>query len=149
MTYQHILVATDLADEAKIGFKHAYELAQGLNAKLSFIHVVEPLTMAFGADVPMDMSQLQSQQVENAQTRMELFSQELEHLSPDQLHVILGQPKQVIHQFAIDNHVDLIMVGSHGRHGLALLLGSTTNDVLSGAPCDVLAVDIKRFHQPS
>ena len=35
------------------------------------------------------------------------------------------------------------MVGSHGRHGLALLLGSTANDVLHGAPCDVLAVRLK------
>ena len=38
---------------------------------------------------------------------------------------------------------DLIVVGSHGRHGLALLLGSTANDVLHGAPCDVLAVRLK------
>ena len=35
-----------------------------------------------------------------------------------------------------------LVVGSHGRHGLALLLGSTANAVLHGAPCDVLAVRI-------
>ncbi|MEO1899758.1 MAG: universal stress protein, partial [Methylococcales bacterium] len=35
---------------------------------------------------------------------------------------------------------DLIVVGSHGRHGLALLLGSTANGVLHHAVCDVLAV---------
>lgn len=38
----------------------------------------------------------------------------------------------------------MIVVGSHGRHGLALLLGSTANDVLHGAPCDVLAVSLKK-----
>ena len=37
---------------------------------------------------------------------------------------------------------DLIVVGSHGRHGLALLLGSTANGVLHGAMCDVLAVRV-------
>jgi len=37
-----------------------------------------------------------------------------------------------------------IVVGSHGRHGLALLLGSTANDILHGAPCDVLAVRLKK-----
>ena len=37
---------------------------------------------------------------------------------------------------------DLIIVGSHGRHGLALLLGSTANGVLHGATCDVLAVRV-------
>ena len=35
-----------------------------------------------------------------------------------------------------------IVVGSHGRHGLALLLGSTASGVLHGAKCDVLAVRI-------
>ena len=38
---------------------------------------------------------------------------------------------------------DLIVLGSHGRHGLALLLGSTANGVLHHAKCDVLAVRLK------
>ena len=38
--------------------------------------------------------------------------------------------------------IDLVVVGSHGRHGLALLLGSTANGVLHGSPTDVLAVRV-------
>ena len=38
--------------------------------------------------------------------------------------------------------VDLIVVGSHGRHGLGLLLGATANGVLHGANCDVLTVRV-------
>jgi universal stress protein A len=37
-------------------------------------------------------------------------------------------------------HADLIVIGSHGRHGMGLLLGSTANAVLHGSPCNVLAV---------
>ena len=37
---------------------------------------------------------------------------------------------------------DVIVVGSHGKHGLALLLGSTANGVLHGANRDVLAVRV-------
>ncbi|MBA6354230.1 universal stress protein, partial [Colwellia sp. BRX9-1] len=37
-------------------------------------------------------------------------------------------------------NVDLIITGSHGVHGLQLLLGSTCNAILHGAKCDVLAV---------
>jgi universal stress protein A len=55
-----------------------------------------------------------------------------------------GQPRQEIHRFARENACDLIVVGSHGRHGLALLLGSTANDLLHGAPCDTLAVSLTR-----
>ena len=40
---------------------------------------------------------------------------------------------------------DLIVVGSHGRHGLALLMGSTANGVLHGANCDVLAVRVGKL----
>ncbi|MEZ5528918.1 MAG: universal stress protein [Porticoccaceae bacterium] len=47
-----------------------------------------------------------------------------------------------MHHFAIDNNVDLIVVGSHGRHGLSLILGSTATGVLHGSQCDVLAVKV-------
>jgi universal stress protein A len=54
-----------------------------------------------------------------------------------------GSPKQEITRIAEENAVDLIVVGSHGRHGLALLLGSTANGVLHQATCDVLAVRLR------
>ncbi|MFW5825636.1 MAG: universal stress protein, partial [Marinobacter sp.] len=47
-----------------------------------------------------------------------------------------------IHQLSEDKDVDLVVVGSHGRKGFQLLLGSTANGVLHGARCDVLAVRI-------
>ena len=39
-------------------------------------------------------------------------------------------------------NIELIVVGSHGRHGFSLIFGSTSNSVLHGAQCDVLAVRI-------
>ena len=63
---------------------------------------------------------------------------------PDaQCHITLGSTGSEIRRVAEEQGVDLIVVGSHGRHGLALLLGSTANAVLHGAPCDVLAVRVK------
>jgi len=56
--------------------------------------------------------------------------------------VIIGQPAQEMHRFANDNNVDLIIVGSHGRHGISLILGSTATGVLHGSQCDVLAVRV-------
>ena len=57
-------------------------------------------------------------------------------------HIVLGQPAKEMHRIASEDGVDLIVVGSHGRHGLALIFGSTSNSVLHGANCDVLAVRI-------
>lgn len=51
-------------------------------------------------------------------------------------------PTQIL-RLAKDTGADLIVVGSHGRHGLRLLLGSTANAVLHGAECDVLAVRVE------
>jgi universal stress protein A len=111
-------------------------------AKLSLVHIVEPMAMAFGGDVPMDLSQLQQQQFDQAKERLERLKAKYSELEGANCHLTYGQPRQEIHHFAKENHCDLIVVGSHGRHGLALLLGSTANDVLHGAPCDVLAVHL-------
>ena len=58
----------------------------------------------------------------------------------DQQRLVWGLPKQEIIVFANEQKVDLIVLGSHGRHGLALLLGSTVNAVLHHALCDVMAI---------
>jgi universal stress protein A len=60
----------------------------------------------------------------------------------DHQHLIFGRPEAEIHRVAEELEADLIVVGSHGRHGLALLLGSTANGVLHGAKTDVLAVRV-------
>ena len=140
MPYHHILVAVDLTEECDPVIHRARELSVSNGAKLSLVHIVEPMAMAFGGDVPMDLSQLQQQQFDQARERLDKFAGKYPTLTADQRHLAYGQPRQEIHRLAEEQGCDLIIVGSHGRHGLALLLGSTANDVLHGAPCDVLAV---------
>lgn len=144
MTYHHILVATDLNDECHPVVARAQALATANNARLALVHVIEPMAMAFGGDVPMDLSMLQQQQFDQARERIASFADRYPSLTSEQQHLAYGQPRQEIHRLAKENDCDLIVVGSHGRHGLALLLGSTANDVLHGAPCDVLAVRLKK-----
>ena len=144
MPYEHILVAVDLTDECDPVINRASESAKANGAKLSLIHIVEPMAMAFGGDVPMDLSQLQQQQFDQAKERLDRLIAKYPQLHKDYCHLNYGQPRQEIHALAKAQNCDLIVVGSHGRHGLALLLGSTANDVLHGAPCDVLAVSLKK-----
>jgi len=144
MPYEHILVAVDLTDECDPVINRASESAKANGAKLSLIHIVEPMAMAFGGDVPMDLSQLQQQQFDQAKERLERLIAKYPQLHKDYCHLNYGQPRQEIHALAKAQNCDLIVVGSHGRHGLALLLGSTAKDVLHGAPCDVLAVSLKK-----
>ncbi|WP_232752185.1 universal stress protein, partial [Streptococcus pneumoniae] len=103
----------------------AQSLASTSNAKLSLVHIIEPMAMAFGGDVPMDLSMLQQQQFDQARERMNGFADSYPGLAPENRHLAYGQPRQEVHRLAKEQRCDLIVVGSHGRHGLALLLGST------------------------
>jgi len=58
--------------------------------------------------------------------------------------VEFGRPADLIVEVAERENIDLIILGSHGKHGVALLLGSTADGVLHHAECDVLAVRIKK-----
>ena len=58
--------------------------------------------------------------------------------------VEFGRPTDLIVEVAERENIDLIILGSHGKHGVALLLGSTADGVLHHAQCDVLAVRIKK-----
>ena len=144
MPYQHILIAVDLTDECHPVVERALAIAASSGAKAELVHIVEPMAMAFGGDVPMDLSLLQQQQFDQARERLQSFAGRYPQLGAEQRHLAYGQPRQELHRLAEEQGCDLIVVGSHGRHGLALLLGSTANDVLHGAPCDVLAVRLKK-----
>lgn len=139
--YNHILVAVDLTEESRLVAKRACALRGAYGAKLSCLHVIEPLSLAYGGDIPMDLSTIQEQIQETAKMHLADFAKTLNIPDEDQ-HLIFGRPETEIHALANQVGADLIVVGSHGRHGLALLLGSTANGVLHGAPCDVLAVRV-------
>jgi universal stress protein A len=139
--YQNILVAIDLNEEANKVVQKAHHLSLQSGAKLTLIHVTEPLSYAYGGDIPMDLTVMQTQLHEDAEERMNNFVKQQQLSNVDQL-LVSGHIETEVHRVAIELSTDLIVVGSHGRHGLALLLGSTSNGILHGATCDVLAVRI-------
>jgi len=141
--YNHILVGLDLSPESQLVIDRVKELFDDKDVRISLLHVQEPLSFAYGGDIPMDLSEVQAQMEEQAHSRLQSFCQQL-GLASEHAHVLIGQPAQEMHHFAKENDVDLTVVGSHGRHGLALVFGSTANGVLHGSVCDVLAVRIKK-----
>ena len=139
--YKHILIGLDLSPESQQVVDRVKSLFTGHNQKLSLIHVQEPLSFAYGGDIPMDLTEVQNQLEEQAKARLIAIGNELSIAVEDQ-HVIIGQPAHEMHRFASENSVDLVVVGSHGRHGFSLILGSTSTGVLHGSDCDVLAVRV-------
>ena len=139
--YQNILVAIDLNEEADQVIHRAQQLALQSSAKLTLVHVTEPLSYAYGGDMPMDLSSIQTELYDQAQQRLSGLVKQKQLGEVDQL-LLSGHIKTEVHRVATELSSDLIVVGSHGRHGLALLLGSTSNGILQGATCDVLAVRV-------
>ncbi|MGK0500482.1 MAG: universal stress protein A [Oceanicoccus sp.] len=139
--YNTILLATDLSDEADQVAEKASALATANNATLHLIHVIEPLSFAYGGDIPMDFSGIQDEIQKQAETQMAAFAAKYS-VTNEQQHIAIGRAETEIHNLVNTINADLAVVGSHGRHGIALLLGSTANGVLHGANCDVLAVRV-------
>ena len=139
--YTKILVAVDLSDDSAAVIQRALAIAANNGAELHIIHVIEPLSFAYGGDIPMDFSGIQDEIQQQASTQLKRFG-EKHGIAEDKQHIVLGRPEVEVHILARETGVDLIVIGSHGRHGLALLLGSTANGVLHGAGCDVLAVRV-------
>jgi universal stress protein A len=139
--YHRIMLAVDLTEESKPVADRALAIARATAAELHIVHVIEPLSLAYGGDVPMDLSAIQDQIHEQAKSHLAEFAEAI-GIPETRRHLIFGRPENEIQRTAEAHKADLIVVGSHGRHGLALLLGSTANGVLHGAPCDVLAVRV-------
>ncbi|WP_263078996.1 universal stress protein [Endozoicomonas sp. Mp262] len=139
--YKHILVAIDLSDEADEVLEKARFIAETNSAKLTMVHVVEPLSVAYGSDIPLDLTTLQDEITQQARERISQLADTVQ-LEKGEQHIVYGRPEREVHRIAKESDVDLVVVGSHGRHGLALILGSTSTSILHGACCDVLAVRV-------
>ena len=143
--YQHILVALDFDKQATLVADKAHHLALQNQAKLSAIHVIEPLIessyLAFDGTISTDLMPIQEEVEASASAQLKKLAARIDLAEENQI-IKVGRPADTIHQLSEQLSCDLIVIGSHGRHGLSLLLGSTANAVLHGAKCDVLAVRV-------
>ncbi len=135
--YKHILFATDLTEDTEYLIEKVRAIRGLTGAKLSIIHVVEPLPGYSYAYLGIE--DIEGQLVKESKQSMEKLGQQLNVNVADQ-HIEIGPTKTKILKVAEEARIDLIVCGSHGRHGLSLLLGSTANAILHGAKCDVLTV---------
>ena len=146
--YRRILVAIDCSDESAQVLSRAAGVLSGNDGELHLIHVIEPLALAYGADVPMDVTDLQSGLMQQARETADTYASRYQ-IPADNVHVELGSIEKTILDQADKLHADLIVVGSHTRSGLALLLGSTARGLVPGAHCDVLAVKMDKRKKES
>jgi len=142
--YKHILLAVDYSEQGVYVAGKARSLAYRYQAKLSIIHVLDNIPMPdtnYGTLIPLDQDSSYDL-LEAEKSKLIRLGEEL-NVDLANCWMLWGVPKQEIILIADQEQVDLIVVGSHGRHGLSLLLGSTANSVLHYAKCDVMAIRLR------
>ncbi len=143
-TYQHVLVAVDFSKDNQAIVERAVEIAQRNSAKLTLLHIVEYASIAYSGDLIMpEEVMVDKELMQQAEKQLGELKDSL-NLPQVETAVEIGSPKHEIVRVAEERKADLIVIGSHGRHGLQLLLGSTANGVLHLAQCDVLAVRVSK-----
>lgn len=142
--YQHILVAIDFSAQSEYIAARAKQVSRLYQAKLSIVHVLDNIAMPdtpYDTVIPLDQDS-HDQVLEAEKTKLNDIADRLAIARHDRW-LVWGVPKQEIIQVADEQQVNLIVVGSHGHHGLRLLLGSTANAILHHANCDVIAVRLR------
>ncbi len=141
--YQNILLAVDFSEfQHSVAYK-AKSLATQFNAQLHIIHVLDNIPMPdtpYGTVIPLNKNSSYDL-LEAEKEKLLQISNKL-NIALERCWMIWGEPQQEITQLAVKEGIDLIVVGSHGRHGLAVLMSSTAKGVLYHAKCDILAVHL-------
>jgi len=146
--YRKILVAVDLSQESEHVLQAAADIAEMNNAQIAVLHVTDnpQLVITQWSDyvVPYSEEQIRTQLLSKLSELVEGSG-----ISSHLVSVEFGRTTDVIVDRADTENFDLIVLGSHGRHGVQLLLGSTANGVLHHAKCDVLAVRVREVIEQS
>src|SRR5262249_1826557 len=138
--YRHILIPTDGPELAEHGGTHGVALAKSVGAKVSVIFVIEPFPEMTGRflETLARYVELRKEQARSALDRAANAAKEA-GVSCETIQVENTQPHQGIIAAAKDKGCDLIVMSSHGRSGLSMvLIGSVTNKVLTHAKPPVL-----------
>ena len=142
---KNILVATDFGEAAEAALRYGEELSRKFDAKLHVLTVVDDVgartTVASG--LPIALDDIQRQMEMDAQRALQSLLPEPDRSAYGVQLVTLTSPSPAaaILAYARDTDADLIIVGTHGRHGLShFFLGSVAQHVSRSASCPVLTV---------
>lgn len=149
--YERILVPTDGSDVAELAVEHALELADRYDAELHALYVVDTDAVAYSLG-PEQVDRVRQGQFREMSKLREKAETATEHVreKADARGISVtehhdgGQPHRVIADYAADNGIDLVVMGSHGRSGVKrALLGSVTERTLRSTTVPVLVVDAR------
>lgn len=142
-TFRHILICLDGSPLAEQILTPILPLARAINARLTFLRVIQPAFLAIET-IALEQMMEQVDNIERDNAKVYL-SQLLNCLPVGDLPVdvkcVVGSPAESIIDYAQENEVDLIAMSSHGRSGVSRwVYGSVAEKVLRGAGCSTFII---------
>jgi nucleotide-binding universal stress UspA family protein len=139
---KYILVPIDFSAPSKKALDYAVPFAEQFGAKLTLLHVVEPVaTPDFANSFPLMMENDKLMAACKAQLQSLVKVQVIDPKLVEKTLVRQGRAFHEIADAARTLKMDLIIISTHGYTGLKhALLGSTAERVVRHAPCPVLVV---------
>jgi nucleotide-binding universal stress UspA family protein len=140
MQIRHVLVPTDFSEHAEQAVEVAVTMAVQFKAKLTLLHVAHRPNYAYGQRTAQSLDDL----LPGAQNALDKATAQVRARCPNVQGLLAqGHPWEAILRFVEEQRVDLVVMGTHGRHGLPrALLGSVTERVLRSSPVPVVAVTL-------
>lgn len=139
-----ILIPTDFSEFSKCAMRYGCELASRFSSQLHILNIVEdlfPLIPDPGMTFPIPESYSVEMQAAAKKAILSLPPQEMLGKIDVVREVLPGTPFLEIVRYARDQEMDMIVIGTHGRSGLAhVLMGSTAEKIVRKSPCPVLTV---------
>lgn len=139
---KHLLVPVDSSEQAREAC--AFVAEEFPEASVTLLHVINPAEA--GYSVQQSLPTASEEWYENRKAKAESVFDDLEALLGDGRRTVervieVGKPNRVIVDYAADNDVDQIVMGSHGRSGVTrILLGSVAETVVRRSPVPVTVV---------
>jgi universal stress protein A len=143
MTPKRILLCVDFSRNSQIARQTAASYVRLFNAELFVLHVINTRYLKHPALVDLPVYEDAYESVEqNALNSLDRLKQELVREFPNvTVTSRVGVPSLEIVDYAKEQGIDLIVMGTHGRTGVShLMLGSTAEQVLRSAVCPVLTI---------
>lgn len=136
---KRVLVPIDFSETSEAALKYGIALARAFKAEIHLLHVPEHPGQGAEAEYPLGIFETMQNAAHDRLGKL-LTAGETKELKP-QLAMRLGKPPAEIIRYAHEHGIDLIVMGTHGRQGVAhVLIGSVAERVVRGAPCPVLTV---------
>ena len=146
-TFSKILAPTDFSDDSKLALTYAVELAQKFSAEIVVVHVDQPLAPVMVSELNpgLDVGTMNRIAEEQRMLALRELEQTTARLREQNIKVRglmrVGAPFLEILNAAVSENADLIVMGTHGRSGLAhVLMGSVAERVVRKSPCPVLTI---------